>query len=179
MFDLINFWRRRGRYWYRKSVYEREERNGFRIKTLLSALVQRESCGGENCRSGRLRPFDPGDTQRKWDQIPMRLWCWQYVLNKNVIYDSLKYVRCATYISLAFVCVQIDLQCRDCNTHMHARLHTCMHACTLARMTFDLANIYSSIEINTPLKFQIIQYVCVHLFLCRVHFASSTSTSLM
>lgn len=34
------------------STYEREERKCFRIKTLLSAPAHRESCWGENCRSG-------------------------------------------------------------------------------------------------------------------------------
>ncbi len=42
------------------STYEGEERKGFRIKALLS-----EICGGENCRSVRLRLFVPGEAQRK------------------------------------------------------------------------------------------------------------------
>lgn len=47
------------------STYEGEERKGFGIKALLSALVQREICGGENCMSVRLKLFDPGEAQRK------------------------------------------------------------------------------------------------------------------
>lgn len=47
------------------SIYEREERRGLGIKASLSALVQRESCGGEACRSGRLKLFDPEEDRRK------------------------------------------------------------------------------------------------------------------
>lgn len=46
---------------------ERREREGLRIKVLLSALVHREACGGE---SGRLKLCDPGEAQRKLHKNP-------------------------------------------------------------------------------------------------------------